>query len=217
MAVAAIELPVAAVQYKPRVARVVKARIAPADRAVAILALLAALALVDVVIGMAARTRRRRILKRLIFVTTKTSGIEMLANQRKTGHVMFEFHVEPAGWRMAVAALGAQVVLMHVIGFVTAMAVLRRFPVSHVGFVALIALRICMRAEQSEVGVAVIEGKLVELQDVGVAAFMIGVTAVTGAFTGSTEAAVKAGTGVNVGRNLFVTIKTQFALLTTLE
>ena len=217
MAVAAIELPVAAVQYKPRVARVVKARIAPADRAVAILALLAALALVDVVIGVAARTRRRRVLKGLIFVTTKASGIEVLANQRKGGRVMFEFHVEPAGWRMAIAALGAEVVLMHVIGFVTAMAVLRRFPVSHVGFVALIALRICMRAEQSEVGVAVIESELVELHNVGVAPLMIGVAAETGAIAGSTEAAMKAGPGVNVGGNLFVTIKTQFALLTALE
>ena len=207
----------AAVQHKPRVARVVEARLAPADRAVAILTLLAALALVDVVIGVAARTRRRCVLKSLIFVTTQASGIEMLADQCKAGRVMIIFNVEPAGRRMAIAALGAKVVLMHVIGFVTAMAVLRRFAVSQVRLVALIALRICMRAEQGEVGVTVIESKLVELHDIGVAAFMIGVTAETGAIAGSTETAMKAGTGVNVGRNLFVTIKTEFALLGALE
>jgi len=217
VAVAAIELPVAAVQYKPRVARVVEARIVPANRAMAILTLLAALAVMDVVIGVAARTRRWCVLEGLVFVTAETRGIQMLADQRKAGRVMIIFNVEPAGWRMAIAALGSQVVLMHVIGLMTAVAVLRRFPIFYVRFVALIALRICMRAEQGEVGVVVIECKAIELQDVGVAAFMIGVTAETGAFAGSTEAAVKAGIGVNVGRNLFVTIKTQFALFTTLE
>ena len=55
------------------------------------------------------------------------------------------------------------------------------------------------------------------MHNVGVAPFMIGVTAETGAFAGSTGAAMKAGAGVNVGGNLFVTIKTQFALLTALE
>ena len=80
VAVAAIELPVAAVQYKQCVARVVEARIVPADRAVAILTLLAALAVMDVVIGVAARTRRWCVLEGLVFVTAETRGIQMLAD-----------------------------------------------------------------------------------------------------------------------------------------
>ena len=71
MAVVAAQLTVVAVQCELRISCVIETRVVPSNRAVAVLAFLAALAIVRVVFRVAAVTGRRCVLERLIFVASK--------------------------------------------------------------------------------------------------------------------------------------------------
>ena len=81
---------------------------------------------------------------------------------------------------------------MYVVVNVAAVTVLRRVPEFDVRLVTALALRFAMHTNEREVGQVVIEGHRVELHDVGVSPFVIGMTAETGAAAGLPVETVKA-------------------------
>ncbi len=96
MTVVAVQLSVVAIERELRISCVVKARVVPSSRAVAVLALLAALAIVRIVLRMAVKTHRLCLLKRLILVAIETSGLSVAANERKLRRIVIKFDVQPA-------------------------------------------------------------------------------------------------------------------------
>ena len=89
---------------------------------------------------------------------------------------MVEFGVSPSSGGVAVRALGAHGVAMDVVCFVAAKAIRRRITVPDTGLVAFAAFGFPVLAEQGEVGELVVERSFVELHDIGIPAFMVGMT-----------------------------------------
>ena len=89
---------------------------------------------------------------------------------------MIELDVGPRHSRMTVGALRAHGVAVHVVRFMAGKAVRRSFPVLAVCFMAFDAFGFPVLSEKGKIRKAVIEGVFVELDDIGVAAFMVGMT-----------------------------------------
>ena len=123
------EFTMPAVECKSGVAGMVEAGIGPARRRMAIAALLATAALVDVVLSVAAVTGRFGIQKSLVFVASAALRGGMIADQRVIRRVVVEFHVQPLGRRMAVAAFSPHRLAMDIVRLVAAIALCRCIPV----------------------------------------------------------------------------------------
>ena len=89
----------------------------------AVAAFLPAAAVVGIVLGVAVEAGRRRCLEPLVFVAPRALGLRMMADQRETGGVVIELDVVPRDSRMAVGALRAHSVAMHVVRFMAGKAV----------------------------------------------------------------------------------------------
>ena len=118
---------------------------------------------------------------------------------------------------MAIRTLGAHRVAMNVIGFVAGKAVRRRLAMLAAGLVAFSALGFAVFAEQGKVGQFMIEGVFVELHDIGIPAFMVGMTACTVIVSRIAGQAVKTGSGLHISGDILVTVQAQASLFRTLE
>ncbi len=157
------------------VSRVVEARIQPAARIVAGLAVLSAPSIVGVIGCVASETRRWRIAKRPVGVAVETLRFAVTADKRVAGRIVIEFDLLPTVRVVAVAAFFAEETLMRVFRCMTGKTVGRGVSVFLIGLVTASARRRCMSAEQNEIRVVVIEPGFVEPDDVGISAFMIGI------------------------------------------
>ena len=83
---------------------------------------------------------------------------------------------------------------MCVVVLVAAVAVLWRIPKLDVRLMTVLALRVCVRADEHKVGLVVIESHPVELHDIGIPPFVIGMAA---------ETATAAGLSVTTMETLF--------------
>lgn len=80
---------------------------------------------------------------------------------------------------MAIATVGAEEVLMCVVVLVAAVAVLRCIPKLDRRLMAVFALRVGVRADKRKVSLVVIESQPVELHNIGIPPFVIGMAAET--------------------------------------
>lgn len=85
------------------------------------------------------------------------------------------------------------------------------------GFVAVGTIGLVMFANEPEIGEFVLKGFLVELNDIGVPAFMICMTVSAVLVPGGVVEAVIATVAVIIGRDIFVAVEAKRALLGTLE
>ena len=85
------------------------------------------------------------------------------------------------------------------------------------GLVAFATFRFVVLAEQREVGEVMIECLLIELHDIGIPTFVVGVTGGATSIARLGRQAMKTGASVNVGCDVFVTVETQCSLFGTLE
>ncbi len=83
--------------------------------------------------------------------------------------------------------------------------------------VALATLRFRVFAKQGKVGELMVERVFVELHDVRIAAFMVGMAGCAAGVARVSVQAVKSGSGGYIGGNVFVTIEAQCALLGAFE
>ena len=183
----------------------------------AVATLLSAAAVVRVVFGVAVEASRWRALESLVFVATGALGLRMFADKRESGCVVVEFGAGLGNRGMAVRTLGAHGVAMDVVCLVAGKAVRRGIAMLGTDLVAFAAFGFRMFAEQAKVGQLVIEGVFVELHDIRIPTFMVGVTGSTAAIPCVGGQAMKSRPGIHVDGDVLVAIEAQCTLLGALE
>lgn len=118
---------------------------------------------------------------------------------------------------MTIAASGPERFSMRVVVFMARKAIVRRFAVFLVLGMARRAFGFGVFAEQREIREVVIERIFFEVHDVGISALVIRVAACAGRVFRLLESTVKARRLLDVLGDVFVTIKAQRALLSSLE
>ena len=217
MAAVATQLTVVAVQCELCISCVIKARVVPSDRAVAVLAFLAALTIVRVVFRVAAVTRCGSVLERLVFVAGKALGLEMETDQREVSHVMIEFDVEPAGGRVTIATFGSHGFIVNIIFNVARVALGFCIAKLCLGFMATAAIHIGMIAFQSKVRVLVIEQLSVEYNNDGIPSLMVRVAVRAIVEPGILEQAVETVDIADIKGDVLMAVEAQRTLLFTIE
>ena len=201
------EIRMVPVKREPGVPRMVKACIVPTNRAMAVLALLATFAVVHIVLSVAAIAGYRRIRKRVVFVAVEALCVLVEPDKRVAGDVVIKSDIQPAARRMAVSALRAHRVAVNIVRLVAAVAILRGITEPGIRRVAALATGLGMFAVQRKVGVMMIEGRPVELHNIGIPAFVISVAAETGASAGLPVAAMKTHVGADIISDLIVAVQ----------
>lgn len=191
----------------------IEARLQPAGRIVARLAVLSATPIVSVVGRVTSVARRRRIAKCPVSVTVKTLRFAMTTDERVSGFVMIELDLLPTVWNVATSTFLTEETLVCVFRCVTGETVGRCVSVLLLRLMAISALGRCMPAEQSEVRVVVIEARFVEPDDVGIPAFMIGMTSYAVPVSSCAEQTVISRSAIDVPGHVFMTIQTKRRLL----
>ena len=148
-------------EQKACITIVIEARVVPAQRAMAVAALVAAAAVMCVILGMKAVTGRGRIRKRVVGMTVKTRRPLVFTNQRIPRRVVIELDLQPVVRGMTISALCAKRSGVRVVIFVTGKAVPGRVAMSLLGLMAIIALIVRVLAEQREVRLFVVERILI--------------------------------------------------------
>lgn len=204
-------------EQKACITIVIEARVVPAQRAMAVAALVAAAAVMCVILGMTAVTGRGRIRKRVVGMTVKTRRPLVFTNQRIPRRVVIELDLQPVVRGMTISALCAKRSGVRVVIFVTGKAVPGRVAMSLLGLMAIIALIVRVLAEQREVRLFVVERILIEADDIGIAAFVVCMAFGADTSAGLTVFAMKSGFRFYVSGDLLMAIEAQCSLLAALE
>ena len=85
------------------------------------------------------------------------------------------------------------------------------------GFVTVGTGALAVFADEPEISEVVLERRLVELHNIGIAAFMVGMTVSAVPVDGVIIQTVKATSAVNIGCDIFVAVEAKRALLGTFE
>jgi len=190
----------------------IETRIGPASRRVAVAAFLATAAFVMIVFSVTAEAGRRRVLECLVLVASTALGLHVLADQRILGCVVIKFHVQPRCRRMAIATLGTHRFTMDVVRLMAGEAFGLRLAMLCARFMAIGTRRLDVLAEQGKVRHVVIKPGLIELHDIGIPTFVIGVAVGAGLATGSAVKTVKTGPRFDVGIDVLVAVQAQRTL-----
>ena len=217
MTAVATQLAVVAVQRELCISCMIEARVVPSSRAVAVLALLAALAIVRVVFRVAAVTCRRRALERLVFVAGKALRLKVETDQREACHVMIELDVEPAGGRVAIATFGSHRFIVNIIFNVARVAFGFGIAKFRLRFMATAAIHVGMIAFQSEVRVLVIEQLPVQYNDRGISSVMILVAVCAIVESGILGQAMETDDIADIKGDVLVAVQAQRTLLAAIE
>ena len=203
----ALLLRVPAVEQEASITIVIKTGVVPTDRTMTIATLVAAATVMGVIFCMTAEAGRRRVGKRIVCVAIEARGSLVLANQGEAGCVVIKLDVEPVVGCMAVAALRAQRAGMRIVILVARKTVAGRVTVSLLGTMTVVALVLDMVTDQREVGKFVIERRRIQIDDLGIAAFVVGVAPGARGPAGATVLSMEAGLGLDVRSNVVMTIE----------
>lgn len=206
-----------AVKCKLCVSCVIKTRVVPSGRLVAVLAFLAALTIVRVVFRVAAVTGRRCVLERLIFVASTALRVPVQTDQREVRHVMIELDVEPAGGRVTIATFGSHGFIVNIVFNVARVALGFCIAKLCLGFMATATIHISMIAFQSEVRVLVIEQLPVQYNDNGIPSLMVRMAVRAIIQPRILEQAVKTDDFVDIKGDVLMAVQAQPTLLTAIE
>jgi signal transduction histidine kinase len=106
---------------------------------------------------------------------------------------------------------------MDIVGLVAGKAVGRSIAMLAAGFMAFATLSFRVFAEQWKVSELMVEGVFVQLHDIGIPAFMIGMAGRTAGVTRVRVQPMESGTAAYIGRDIFMTIQTQGSLFGAFE
>ena len=106
---------------------------------------------------------------------------------------------------------------MHIVRFVAAVAVLRGVAELDARVMATVTLRFGVVTNQRKIRAVMIEAQPVELYDVGIASFVVGMTYEAGAAAGSPVAAMETKIHLYVSRDVLMTAQAQRTLFTAIE
>ena len=183
---------VATDEIKSSVSAMIEARVAPAKWRMAVVTLLAAAAVVNIVRRVAAITCRGRAEECLVLVTAAATCASVFADQREARAVVVEFSIQPAGCTVAISTGGAHGLAVRIVRFVAGEAIGRRVTVPGVRFVTISTVRVEVASQQVKVGECVIEYGLDESNDIGIPSLVICVTSRAGLVRGTVIESVEA-------------------------
>ncbi len=216
VAVAARKVRVRAVQRETGIARVVKRRVLPSRRVMAVAAFGAAAPLVNVVVRVAIDTRCRCRCEGPVAVAVETACVAVPALEDIAGRGMVEVDIGPSGRGMTAAALLAQRALVHLV-VMAGMAGPGCVPVLFARLVAVTACHINVSSVQCEIGVPMVKRRFVENHDLCIPAFVIRMAARTRIVARIAEQAMEAATTIYVVGDVLVAVETQLPLLVACE
>jgi len=176
VAVFAGQVPVAAFERELRIPPMVEACVVPRFGIVASAAILSAPALVNVVCRMAGITVIRCSVERIIPVAVLARDIPVSAQQGIICSVVIKTDVGPGIRAVAVGANLAHDPIMCIVICVTGYALARRITMFRFRNMTAVALDLEVSTQQVKIGQFVIKCFLVQVNDIRVASFMIGVT-----------------------------------------
>jgi len=196
---------------------VIKTRIVPVRRIVAVLALLAAASVVFIVIGVATVAICGRLLENLCDVATETVGFCMLADQGIVRGVVIECDLEPVSFAMAVHTFRPKTVFVYVIFEVAADTIARGLAMLNVRNVTADTRSLGVLAKQLEIREIMVECVLVQTKNVGISTFVIRVAGGTFIASDSIRSSVKTCAIGDIAGNILMTIKAERSLLSPVE
>ena len=217
MAVAAGQVGVTAKQIKIGVAGMVKARIVPVTRVVAISALVSAAAVMRVILGVAIKTGCRRVRESAVFMAVETGGLEVFSEQRVVRCRVVEFGLQPFRWLVAIDAVAAHSVLVRFVILVAVHAFRGCVPVLVIRLVAVAALGVGMRSEEFKVREAMVEGGFIQDDYGRVTAQVLRMAGGTLVSLDFGAPPVESGFPVDVLGNIFMTIQAKQPLSTLVK
>ncbi len=195
------------------VAIVIEAHPFPAPFTVTVLALVAVASPVGIVDAVAADTLLRQVAVPLSGVAGGARDPSMALPEREAGIGVIEAALLPAPGAMALFALPAQFATVRVIIAVACVALVRCLAELVSGPVAGEALQFPVRPFESEVGPGVVEGGLVQEQDVRPATLVVGMAMAAFGLPDVADPAVESHRLADVAVHLVVTVAAQPALL----
>ncbi len=219
LAVAAVTalLGMFAIDHEVGITIVIETCVVPTVRVMTVAALIAAAAVVRVIFRVAVVTHGRRVLKGIVCMAVQAAWLLVFADQGVFGRTVIEFHVEPPGRGMAVAANRAQCLPVWIIFLMAGITVAWRLTMLVIGGMTVRACFLGVFAEQWKVRELVIETRLVEPYDVGITALVVRMAAGTAVLHGIREFAVKACRIVDIARDIFMAVEAKRALLAAFE
>ena len=152
MTVVASQITVTTLKLEFCIPVVIKARIIPVGRAMAIATFISASAVMSIVFLVAGKTVCRSAEIGRIFMTVQTSSFEMMADQRIVGHIVIEFGILPTRCIVAVCAVRPQALLVHIIFLMAIDADSRCVAVLQLRLVTVLAGCLGMLALQRKIG-----------------------------------------------------------------
>ena len=172
----AFQFGVAVFQWKLGVLAVIEARFFPGFRVMTMFAFFSQLPSMRIVERVTTDTGLERFFVSLIWMTAVAFDLPMFAFQGKLGFpVMVEYSLAPGGFFVAVLTFLSQSFKMRVVGLVTGIAIHRRFPVFFFGVMAVVTFDRGVRSFQRKVRESVIKRVFIQMNNVRVPSFMIGV------------------------------------------
>lgn len=184
----------------------------PFVTAVAAIALFAVTATMDIVATMAGKTVHRCFLVALVGVACGTQHFLVSIDQRKVGLTVIKFSLLPAFCDMAVGALLTEFALVNILFAMAVVAYAGCLTPEFSLLVTTAALSPAMASVQSEVGLGMVEKLAIKQYDLGVAAFVIGVTGAAAGIAHLGRATVIALAAIDVRCHLFMAIQAKFIL-----
>jgi hypothetical protein len=204
---------VSTAQDEFRIARVIEANLLPAFVRMAARAVRPEAAEMQIVQTVTALAIHRDLLVPPARVAQIAAHITVSSGQRETGLRMIETRLGPGLFRMAVAALDSERARMRVILLVTIVASALRLPESGLHRVARLACRTRVPAEQREIRDSMIEGFVIEADDVALPTEMLGVATPTSRSRNPRPASVETGFGLDVSSDVLMAFDAKGLLL----
>jgi hypothetical protein len=130
---------------------------------------------------------------------------------------MIKFDLQPVCWRVAIGADRAHGVVVNVVLLVTGITVCRRIANPLFCNMAVGTDDFSVLSQQLEISKCMVERFLIQLDDVGVPSFMIGMAIGAGVFPGVFEQTMEADSSLDIDGDLFMAVEAQGALIATVE
>ena len=200
----ACDLSVFADESKRRFAFMIEAGIAPFVDAMASLAPLAVSPPMNILKLMTGSTGGGCGLVALPGVAGSAGDIAMRPKERKIRAAMVELRLPPRRLGVTIGASLPQLTLMRIVLFMTGSARPRRFMVWGFGHMAIGTSGAAVDTAQREVGKIMIECIRVEANDIGIPAFMVGMTMLAIGLGHLSPAAMETCPGLDIRRDIFM-------------
>lgn len=215
--VAAGQRRMAKFQREAGIAVVIKARILPRTRVMAVLALFATAPLVEIVFRMATEAVCRCVLVCLVDMTVRTGRLDMFAEQRPAGGLVIELGRQPVDRAVTISARFTEKALVNVVLAMTVDTLVRCIAVLVAGLMTAVTISFGVLALEHKVSQPVVEARFIKNDDLRISAFMFRMAGSTAILCYLAVTSVIALLGRHIICHVLVTVEAELSLPGTVE